>query len=114
MEVDNVIVDTNNPDVIHTGDTTMKRFLRMLVLALALGAGQALSSGPVNINTADAATLEQLKGIGPAKAKAIVDYRKQHGNFSSAADLAKVPGIGDKTVAQLGSQITVGTRAAAK
>ena len=114
MEVDNVIVDTNNPDVIHTGDTTMKRFLRMLVLALALGPGLALASGPVNINTADAATLEQLKGIGPAKAKAIVDYRKQHGNFSSAADLAKVPGIGDKTVAQLGSQITVGTRAAAK
>lgn len=114
MVVDIVIYDANNPDVIHTGDTTMKRFLRMLVLALTLGPGLALSSGPVNINTADAATLEQLKGIGPAKAKAIVDFRKQHGNFSSAADLAKVPGIGDKTVAQLGSQITVGTRAAAK
>lgn len=92
----------------------MKRFLRILVLALTLGPALALAGEPVNINTADAAALEQLKGIGPAKAKAIVDYRKQHGPFASPADLAKVPGIGEKTVAQLGSQITVGARNATK
>lgn len=92
----------------------MKRFLRILVLALTLGPALTLAGEPVNINTADAAALEQLKGIGPAKAKAIVDYRKQHGPFASAADLAKVPGIGEKTVAQLGNQITVGARNATK
>ncbi|THF57685.1 ComEA family DNA-binding protein [Pseudothauera rhizosphaerae] len=89
----------------------MKRFLRTLVVALALGPALALAGGPVNINTADATALEQIKGIGPAKAKAIVEYRQQHGKFATTADLAKVPGIGDKTVEKLGDQITVGVPA---
>jgi len=50
----------------------------------------------VNINTADAATLTTLKGIGPAKAKAIVEYRDTHGEFPTIEDLAKVKGIGTK------------------
>lgn len=53
----------------------------------------------VNINTADAAALStNLKGIGPKKAKAIVQYRKKHGKFKSADDLLNVPGIGPKTL----------------
>ena len=50
--------------------------------------------GPVNLNTAVAAELQRLPGIGPAKAKAIVAYRDAHGAFGSVADLARVPGIG--------------------
>jgi competence protein ComEA len=55
----------------------------------------------VNVNTANQQDLETLKGIGPVKAKAIIDYRSKNGPFKSAADLVNVPGIGQKTVEKL-------------
>lgn len=49
----------------------------------------------VNLNTADAETLvRELKGVGAAKAKAIIDYREAHGPFSSVDELLEVKGIG--------------------
>ena len=80
----------------------MKRSTRLLSLLLFLLLSLGLSAQPalVNINKADAAALSQcLTGIGPAKAEAIVEYRKKHGSFKSIAELKKVSGIGDKTVA---------------
>lgn len=74
-----------------------------LLAALALG----LASAAVNINTASESELTALPGIGPAKAKAIAAYRAQHGAFKSVDDLAKVSGIGGKTVERLKSQATV-------
>jgi comEA protein len=62
----------------------------------------------VNINTADEAKLTSLKGIGPAKAKAITQYRQEHGLFKTVDELKNVPGIGDKTLAALRPFITVG------
>ena len=59
------------------------------------------SAGPVNVNTADAATLaRELDGIGAAKAEAIVEYRQQNGPFRSAEDLLKVQGIGERVLEQ--------------
>jgi competence protein ComEA len=53
----------------------------------------------VNINTADAQTLaKELNGIGLAKAQAIVADRKRNGMFQTAADLARVKGVGDRLV----------------
>jgi competence protein ComEA len=68
----------------------------------------------VNINTATQAELETLQGIGPAKAKAIVNYRKKNGPFKSPGDLEKVNGIGPATMKQLRKDITVGGTSAAK
>lgn len=62
----------------------------------------------VNINTASQSELEGLKGIGPAKAKAIVEYRSQHGLFGSIDDLEKVSGIGPGTIKQIRNDLTVG------
>lgn len=62
----------------------------------------------VNINTADEAQLTGLQGIGPTKAKAITQYRQEHGPFKSVDDLKKVAGIGEKTLAALKPFITVG------
>ncbi|CAA9892429.1 Competence protein ComEA [Candidatus Methylobacter favarea] len=54
---------------------------------------------PVNINTADAKTISaSLSGIGQKKAEAIVKYREKEGQFKTVEDLAKVSGIGEKTV----------------
>ena len=66
----------------------------------------------VNINTAAEAELEKLPGIGPVKAKAIVDERKKNGPFKSVEDFKRVKGIGDATLEKLKSEITVGAPAA--
>lgn len=53
----------------------------------------------VNINTASADELSNaLKGVGPAKAQAIIDYRTQYGPFKSVEELAEVKGIGPSTL----------------
>jgi competence protein ComEA len=62
----------------------------------------------VDINTADAKTLEQgLEGIGPKKAAAIVEYREKHGLFKSLSDLEQVYGIGKKTVERNRNKIKI-------
>jgi competence protein ComEA len=67
-------------------------------LALAAGALPAVA-GPVNINTADAATLaNELTGVGPALAEAIVADRKANGNFATPEALSRVKGIGERIV----------------
>ena len=68
------------------------------LLAFAL-AWPAFASTPVNVNTADAATLSHsLDGIGPSKAAAIVAYRDEHGPFKSVDDLSHVKGVGPATL----------------
>ncbi|MEF9978216.1 MAG: ComEA family DNA-binding protein [Thermomonas sp.] len=79
-----------------------------LLLSLAL-AGAAIAGESVNINTADAATIDRvLLNVGPAKAQAIVDYRKANGAFRSPEQLALVKGIGLKTVEKNRDRIVVG------
>ncbi len=85
----------------------MMKLLRSLVFSLALLPVALLASGPIDINIADAASLEQIRGIGPAKAEAIVKYREQNGPFASVDDLVKVPGLGERTVAQIREQANV-------
>ncbi len=68
----------------------------------------------VNVNTADADAIHQaLINIGPSKAAAIVAYRKQHGAFKTADQLAQVKGIGLKTIEKNRSYIVLGSVAAA-
>ena len=63
--------------------------------------------GPVDINTADAARLESLPGVGPATAAAIIDHRSRTGAFRSVEDLLEVRGIGESKLEQLRSFVTV-------
>lgn len=85
-----------------------------LILSLAL-AGAAIAGETVNINTADAATIDRvLVNVGPAKAQAIVDYRKANGVFKSAEELAMVKGIGLKTVEKNRDRIVLGGTSAPK
>lgn len=86
----------------------MRRFLRILIMLLTLSPLFAIAAEAVNINTADEAGLQQVKGIGPSKARAIIEYREKNGPFASTDALVKVPGIGKKSLEQLKPQITVG------
>lgn len=63
---------------------------------------------PIDINTADADTLDFLPGIGPELAEAIVEYRAEHGSFSAPEDLMKVSGIGPAKLKELYPYITTG------
>ena len=67
---------------------------KLILGALAL-LSMSWALATVNINTAGADELKALPGIGPAKAEAIVEYRKQHGNFKSVEELKNVKGIGE-------------------
>lgn len=72
----------------------------------AAGSG-ASADGRININTADAAGLEQLPGVGPAIAARIIAWREQNGPFRSVDELTAVSGIGEKTLDGLRDQATV-------
>lgn len=61
----------------------------------------------ININTANQSELQTLPGIGASKAKAIIEYRKNLGEFSSTKDIINVKGIGKKLLAKLEGKITV-------
>jgi len=65
------------------------------------------STGKINVNTATAAELETLPGIGPTKAAAIVSDREQNGPYASCDDLARVSGIGPATVSGIRDLCTV-------
>lgn len=59
---------------------------------------KASSQAPVNINTAAVEELCSLSGIGPVKAQAIIDYRREHGPFQTPEELTRVKGIGQITL----------------
>jgi competence protein ComEA len=72
-------------------------------------AGDATEAKLLDINLATAEELTRLPGIGPAKAKAIVDYRSRR-RFHSPAAIQRVKGIGRATYLRLRPLITVGNR----
>lgn len=63
--------------------------------------------GLIDINTADAGTLDRLPGVGPVISQAIIDYRNANGPFRSVEDLMKVKGIGPKKMEQIRPMVTV-------
>ncbi|XLY90020.1 ComEA family DNA-binding protein [Ectopseudomonas mendocina] len=68
----------------------------------------AVQVAVVNLNTADADTLQrELAGIGETKAKAIVAYREEHGNFVSVDELLEVKGIGQATLEKNRDKLSV-------
>lgn len=85
-------------------------FIIVKTLALsALLATSAFAAEKVNINTADAASLDRvLIGVGPTKAEAIVAYRKQNGAFRSADQMVGVKGIGLATIEKNRDRIMLG------
>ena len=91
---------------------SLRNLLAACLLTLPL---VTMAGTPVNINTADSEMLvDALNGVGPQKALAIVRYRQQHGPFKRVEDLALVEGIGEKTVEQNRSNITVAVPVADK
>lgn len=89
----------------------MKTILSFLALGIC---GINMAFAAVNLNTATASDLDGIKGIGPSKAQAIIDYRSKNGSFKSVDDLKNVKGFGEKSIAKLKSELTVSGGESAK
>jgi competence protein ComEA len=91
------------------------KILKTTAKVLAIFAATSSLAFALDVNTATQTDLDAIKGIGPVKAKAIIDERAKNGNFKDAKDLAtRVKGIGDKSVVNLQSYgLTVGAAAGA-
>ena len=88
-----------------TTTSAVRRSIQILIASLIPIMAWA---GPVDINSADAATIaKELQGIGLSKAKAIVAYREKNGLFKSADDLRKIKGMGAKTLERNRANIRV-------
>ncbi len=68
--------------------------------------GGAASGGLVSLSSAPAEQLETLPGVGPVLARHIVEYREEHGGFTSVGQLQEVDGIGDRRFADIEPKVT--------
>jgi competence protein ComEA len=73
--------------------------------AVGESVASAAAQAPVSLNSATAAQLDTLDGVGPATAQKILDWRREHGGFSSIDDLGEVPGIGPKRLAAIRGKV---------
>ncbi len=103
-----VIVAQDQSDSLSGTPAATLRKARSAADKMSTAGGNAAITEPVDLNRANEAALQGLPGLDAMQAKAIVAYRKQHGPFQSVEDLSKVPGLGEKLLAQLKAQVTVG------
>ncbi|MCK9990540.1 MAG: competence protein ComEA [Rugosibacter sp.] len=89
----------------------MNRFL-MLLAALVMATFNVFAA--VNVNTATQEQLESLNGIGPAKAKAIIDYRQKNGGFKTIDELEQVPGVGKGLLGKIKNDVTLSGESSVK
>lgn len=92
----------------------MKRVKKYILIAVSITlfsliAGNAQASDEkININTATIEQLSEIRGIGPAIAQRIVEYRQKNGTFSTVDEIVNVRGIGPKTLENIRDSITAG------
>jgi competence protein ComEA len=108
-----VVVDGEQVHVPAPGEGALAGAAGSAGSSSATAGGGARSPGsspggvPVNLNTADVATLDSLPGVGPVLAQRILDWRTEHGRFTSVDELGEVSGIGVKLMAQLRPRVAL-------
>jgi competence protein ComEA len=87
---------------------------KLLLAFVTFVISTSIAIAAVNLNTATKEDLDKVKGIGPVKAQAIIDYRKKNGPFKNVDELENVKGFGGKSVKRVRSELTVNGVANAK
>jgi competence protein ComEA len=82
--------------------------LVFLTLAIAVFAAKNPPAHPIDLNLASAKELEELPGVGPTTAKAIIQFRTKTGRFQRVEDLLAIRGISESKLAKMRPYITVG------
>ena len=80
---------------------------KLTLIAPAAAGGTPAAGALVDLNTAGLSELDTLPGVGPVTAQKILDWRTQHGTFTSVDELLEVDGIGDKTLADIAPHVTL-------
>jgi competence protein ComEA len=93
------------------GEMQRRYLFCLIVVVVIIGVSPSFlwaeENSKININTAPAKELMQLKGVGPKKAAAIIEFRETRGLFDKPEDIVKVSGIGPKTFEANKERITV-------
>lgn len=94
-----------------TGVTKSLRVVLLAVLIFGISGVflQVSAENKIDVNTATAEQLSEIKGIGPVIAKRIVDYRQENGRFTNKEQLQEIKGIGPATLSKIEERITLAT-----
>lgn len=101
------VVDGSRLYVPRTDQSEVPGVLGADVVAGEPGSNGTTPSGLIDLNRADAATLDELPGVGPATAAAIVAHRDEHGPFTSVDELLEVRGIGEAKLAAIRDLVAI-------
>jgi competence protein ComEA len=102
-----VLVDGEQVQVLRPGQAPLAGASASGTAGGSGAAGSGASGALVSLNTADLAALDTLPGVGPVLAQRILDWRAEHGRFTSVEELGEVTGIGDKLYAQIRPKVTL-------
>lgn len=76
-------------------------------LSSSVSASSTQGNSLVNLNTATDTELQSLPGVGPSKAKSIIEYREKNGGFKSIDEIKNIKGIGESSFEKLKDKITI-------
>lgn len=102
-----IAADQKQPIASRTGEKSIYPNRTKSSSSIVSATRSKASSQRINVNAADVGALQTLPGIGPRKAKAIIEYREKKGAFSYVKDLMKVKGIGRKVMEKLQDKVCV-------
>ena len=101
------LTDLNLARVLVDGEQILVGVAAPSGVAATMTGGTSPVSSLVNLNTADQVALESLPEVGPVTAQSILDWRTEHGAFTSVDQLLDVDGIGEVTLAKLAPYVTL-------
>ena len=93
--------------VMRNGEEAKMELIEPQITGAAGTAPTEAKGQKININSASEEELQNITGIGPSKASAIIQYREEQGPFSSVEDLMNISGIGEKTFEKMKDQVTI-------
>ena len=97
----------NQAEAVYDGERIYVPAVGEYDITYGVSASTDTSDNRININTADSAGLQQIKGIGESRAGDIISYRESNGRFSCIEDIMNVPGIKQGTFDKIKDQIKV-------